>query len=86
MIEKLVQLKRSAVMNGWSPMRFVRLGLGLVIFVQGIVSTEVLSIVLGGLFAGMALVNIGCNGACDINAAGTGNKKSDELEETVGKK
>ncbi len=69
-------------------MRFFRVSLGMIILIQGLAAGETLSIVLGGVFAAMALFNIGCNGACAINTIGTNNKQQNEpeFEEVVVKK
>jgi hypothetical protein len=71
----------------WSFMRLVRLLLGIIILVQGFVATEIMSAIIGGTFTGMALLNIGCNGACPINTIGTDNKNNEpDFEEVVIKK
>ena len=81
MKEKLIRYAQS-----WSFMRFVRLALGVIIMVQGIFAGETLSMLLGGAFAGMALANVGCNGACAINTIGTNKKDEGDFEEVVVKK
>jgi hypothetical protein len=56
----------------WSPMRALRLVLGLIILTQGVAAAELLSMVLGGAFAGMALADVGCSGTCPVNTLGSG--------------
>ncbi|HTO17191.1 MAG TPA: hypothetical protein VLZ83_15605 [Edaphocola sp.] len=52
----------------WNFMRFLRLALGLFIFIQGIVTKDWAFITMGGLFAAMPLFNIGCaSGNCTPN-------------------
>ena len=57
------------ILEGWNFMRALRLILGVAILVQGIVAKDVLTIVLGAAFVGMALANIGCCGThgCAVN-------------------
>ncbi len=49
-----------AILQGWNFMRVLRLILGTIITVQGIAAAETVTIILGVLFEGMALANIGC--------------------------
>ena len=58
-----------AILQQWNLMRVLRLVLSLVIFGQGIISRDATSIVIGLLFAGLTLANIGCcaTGSCAIN-------------------
>lgn len=54
-----------AYLLSWSFMRLLRLVLGGIILVQGILSNEIPYAVIGGLLMLMAIANIGCNGgAC----------------------
>ncbi len=57
------------LLTGWNFMRLLRLVLGVAILVQGIIAADLLSILLGVVFGGMAIANIGCcgAGACSIN-------------------
>ena len=43
------------ILQGWNIMRALRLVIGTAILVQGIVSKETMTILLGGLFGGLAL-------------------------------
>ena len=58
-----------AILQGWNFMRIIRLVLGVVILVQGIITKDFLTAVLGILFAGMAIANAGCCGTngCAVN-------------------
>ncbi|WP_317900005.1 hypothetical protein [Aurantibacillus circumpalustris] len=58
-----------AILKNWSFLRVVRVALGLFILVQGIVNSDTLSILLGAVFAGMAVFNVGCcgTGGCGIS-------------------
>lgn len=58
------------MLKNWNFMRIVRLVIGIVIIVQGIEYNEWMFVVLGGLFALMPLLNIGC---CSTGNCSTGN-------------
>jgi hypothetical protein len=72
-----------AVLKGWNFMRLLRVGLGVAILVQGIITKDVMSIVLGIIFGGMAVANIGCCGAngCDISRPSAGKIQRKHYEE-----
>lgn len=57
------------ILSNWNFFRFIRLGLGIFILIQGIIMGDKFSILLGSLFTLMPLFNIGCCGigACDVN-------------------
>ena len=76
------------ILQRWNFMRLLRLGLGIAILVQGIVAKETITIVLGAIFGGMALANIGCCGtsACAVNSSSSNNKQKDNYEELDTKK
>ncbi len=61
---------KTQILNNWNFMRWMRLGLGIAITVQSIYNHESAMIPLGILFAGMAVLNIGCcaGGTCSIPA------------------
>ena len=58
------------ILQHWNFIRFTRLVLGLGILIQGILYKDPLRIILGLLFGGMAVANIGCcgNSSCSINS------------------
>ncbi|WP_333575248.1 hypothetical protein [Sphingobacterium sp.] len=66
-------------------MRVLRLALGIIIIVQGIVAKEWLLAGLGGLFSLMPLMNIGCCGVsgCSTPVPRTRKKKEDISYEEV---
>ena len=72
-----------AILQGWNFMRILRLGLGIAILVQGIVAKETMTMVLGVIFGGMALANIGCCGinGCAINSRSTNKTQTIDYEE-----
>ena len=72
-----------AILQGWNFMRILRLGLGIAIIVQGIVAKETMTMVLGAIFGGMALANIGCCGtnSCAINNRSTNKTQTIDYEE-----
>ncbi len=71
------------ILQGWNFMRILRLGLGIAILVQGIVVKDILTVVLGVMFGGMALANIGCCGTngCAINSRPTNKSENVDYEE-----
>lgn len=72
-----------AIFQGWNFVRILRLGLGIAILIQGIIEKEIIMMVLGVLFGGMALANIGCCGTngCAINNRSTSKTQNTEYEE-----
>jgi hypothetical protein len=77
-----------AILQRWNFMRILRLALGLIIAVQGIAAGEMVTAILGFLFAGMALANIGCCGAngCAVDFKNSKNEKEILYEEVDIKK
>ncbi|HEY8690359.1 MAG TPA: hypothetical protein VIM07_14070 [Chitinophagaceae bacterium] len=78
-----------AIMQGWNFMRIIRLLLGLGIFIQGIITKDITSIVLGIVFVAMPVFNIGCCGSngCAVNTnPSIKNKNEIEYEELDTKK
>ena len=71
-----------AILQRWNFIRVLRLGLGIAILVQGIVAKETMAMVLGAIFGGMALANIGCSGTsgCAINSGSTNKNQSIDYE------
>ena len=72
------------ILQGWNFMRIVRLVLGIIIIIQGIIVAETITIILGVLFAGMAVANIGCCGTngCAVNPGNSiKNKRKINYEE-----
>lgn len=51
------------LINGWTLMRFVRLGLATLVIIQAIMNSEMLFASLGGILLFQALFNYGCCGA-----------------------
>lgn len=47
-------------LQSWNLMRILRLGIGLLVVGQGIYAGDYLFVLLGGLFALMPLLNVGC--------------------------
>lgn len=47
-------------LKNWNIIRFLRLVVGIFVVVQGIIAQEWMFVFLGGLFALMPLVNVGC--------------------------
>jgi hypothetical protein len=82
-LKKTNSIVMKAILQGWNFMRILRLGLGIAIIVQGIVAKETMTMVLGAIFGGMALANIGCCGTngCAINNRSTTNTQTIDYEE-----
>ena len=62
------------LLSNWNFFRILRAALGVFILVQGVVTRDTFSIIIGIVFAGLAIFNIGCCGAGGCNT--TTNKKS----------
>ena len=64
------------LVNDWNVMRVIRLALGILVIIQSISEKNYMLTVAGGLFAFLALINVGCCGAngCAVN---TRENKSD---------
>jgi hypothetical protein len=77
------------ILEGWNFMRILRIVLSSAIIVQGIVAKETTTIILGVVFGGMAVANIGCcgMGGCAINPPSKSNKEEEvKYEEVVANK
>ena len=72
-----------ALLQGWNFIRILRLILGVVILVQGIVAKDPMTILLGVVVGGMAVANIGCCGTngCAINPTPNNQTKKIHYEE-----
>lgn len=79
-----------AILSNWTIFRFVRLGLGVFILIQGLVMVDKFSLLLGSLFTLMPLFNVGCCGAggCGVNYKNDSTNNNEEIsyEEVVDKK
>lgn len=78
-----------AILQNWNFMRIIRLLLGVGILINGIITKDVTSIILGVAFAAMPVFNIGCCGTngCAVNInPSIKNKKNIEYEEVDTKK
>lgn len=78
-----------AYLMNWSFMRLLRLVLGGIVMVQGIMVHEVPYAVIGGLLMLMAIANIGCNGgacATPMRSVREPASKSIEFEEIKSEK
>lgn len=67
-------------LRNWNFMRVFRLALGVIVMVQGIMANEWLMAGLGGLFALMPLMNVGC---CGVNGCNTPIAKSRTKSEEI---
>ena len=68
------------VTTGWNVIRLIRLVLGVAILVQGMIASNITSILVGAILGGMAMANIGCCGAngCSLNT--TPHNKSSKID------
>jgi hypothetical protein len=76
------------ILHGWNVMRILRVVLAIGILVQGVVASEVVAIILGVVFGGMAFANIGCCSArgCAVKHSTNNRSKAIEYEEMVASK
>jgi hypothetical protein len=75
--------------SNWNFFRIIRLILGLIILIQGIVILDTISILLGVVFIGLALFSAGCaGGACytPMNRSQKNSSENIEYEEVVNQK
>jgi hypothetical protein len=54
---------KAIIFSNWNIIRFLRLGIGLVILVQAVMAADILFGLIGLLFTGMAVFNTSCCGA-----------------------
>lgn len=77
------------ILTNWTLIRWIRLGLGLLISFQGIVNKDALSGMLGAFLLYQAIANAGCCGigGCDIPSKNSSKNqiKDIEFEEIKGK-
>ncbi len=67
-------------MQHWDLFRVVRLGLGLLIIVQAIITKDITSGLIGVLFTAMPLFNIGCCSTMGCTPSRTSHKvETDEI-------
>ena len=69
------------ILQGWNFMRILRLVMGIIIIIQGINGGQALYIIIGILFSGMSLANIGCCGTtgCDVKHVTSIKNKSKDI-------
>lgn len=69
--------------RNWNVMRWIRLIAGIYVVVLGFQSGERLFVILGGVFALMPLLNIGCNStrSCNMTSHRNFKKKKAPFEE-----
>jgi len=81
MIEKLTYRLR----NNWHTMRWIVLIVGLVLMVQSVRYSDLLSAVLGGFFLFQAITNTGCllgQGQCGVSIPENESKENTQIEFT----
>lgn len=71
--------------SNWNTMRLIRLALGIVVAVQGFIAKDWALVALGGFFAAMPLLNIGCcsTGNCRVSTKENTKKTQDISYEEV---
>jgi hypothetical protein len=76
------------ILQGWNLMRILRLVLAIAILVQGIITKDAVSIILGLIVGGMAITNTGCCGSsgCEVKSTGTNKTNRIHYEELDHKK
>lgn len=58
-----IPAKIKSYLKEWTAMRFIRLGLGIIILIQGLYAHEWVYVLLGSMLAAMPVLNVGCCGA-----------------------
>lgn len=73
------------ILTQWTWMRAIRLLLALMILVQGIVLRDAMYMVVGALFASMAVFNTGCcaGNSCAVNSSAKKSIEGTTYEEVV---
>ena len=76
------------ILQGWNLMRILRLVLAIAILVQGMITKDAVSIILGLIVGGMAITNKGCCGSngCEVKSTGTNKTNRIHYEELDRKK
>ncbi|MFB6457165.1 hypothetical protein ACE38W_17975 [Chitinophaga sp. Hz27] len=58
---------KSRILTGWNFMRWLRLGMGIAIMVQGFYSHDMQFVLIGGLLSLIPILNFGCGGGnCSV--------------------
>ncbi|MDO8994697.1 hypothetical protein [Daejeonella sp.] len=65
---------KAIIFSNWNIIRFLRLGIGLVILVQAVMAADILFGLMGLLFTGMAVFNASC---CDAGTCAAPPAKND---------
>ena len=70
------------ILTNWTLIRWIRLGLGLLISFQGIVNKDALSGMLGAFLLYQAIANAGCCGigGCDIPSKNSSKNQIEDIE------
>ena len=73
---------KKIILQNWHFMRWLRLGLGIAIIIQAALVRDWTVIILGGLFASMAIFDLGCCGAGGCRTSLPDNKIQQQKEVT----
>ena len=75
-------MTKDTLLKGWNYMRWLSLGIGLLMTIQGIKMQESLSGILGILFLYQAITNTGCCGSngCINNSTSSDHYKNKKIE------
>ena len=59
---------KQAIITNWTFMRFLRLGIGIAILAQAVITKDILFVFFGLAFTAMPVFNVGCcgTGGCDV--------------------
>ncbi len=55
---------KSLLLNDWSFLRVLRVVIGAIIMIDGIVNATALTMIIGGIFLYQGIFNLSCGGAC----------------------
>ena len=67
---------KKTILSNWTSMRFFRLGLGIAILVQAVITKDLLFAFAGILFTAMPVFNVGCCGTAGCAAPLKKNQKA----------
>jgi len=71
---------KQRIFSNWNFMRLVRLGLGITIIIQSFIAKDFTMGILGALFTGMPVFNVGC---CGVGGCATPVNKNTEITQEI---
>jgi len=76
---------KQTILSNWTVMRFLRLGIGISILVQAIITKDILFAFAGIIFTAMPVFNVGCcgTGGCYVPPQKNQDKSKEIIYEEV---